>query len=220
MQRGPTPTEQRHTILTDDLQSNYAGLYETRTGFGQHTAVISIDFIDFYTVPSAPFFGQGVVDAVIANIPLYEAARRASVPVVGTTVTATTIIGWMLMRFGVLPGTTGAWGTLPGAAPAMTALADQHGGDARMVAIMQYLRVAGVVGSGSLVAHALASIFMSADPGTATTLQRFVPDQPASHSTIATGVTLAIAVLGSYADRRSRLAAGPFVMPMLLGAAA
>jgi len=73
-------------FLTEDLQSNYAGLYETRTGFGKSAAVISIDFIDFYTVPGAPFYGQGVVDAVIESAPLYAAARNAGIPVIYTNV--------------------------------------------------------------------------------------------------------------------------------------
>ncbi|MBU4610255.1 isochorismatase family protein [Achromobacter sp. GG226] len=73
-------------FLTDDLHSNYAGLFDTRTGFGKSAAVISIDFIDFYTQPGAPFYGKGVVDAVIASAPLYAAAREAGVPVIYTNV--------------------------------------------------------------------------------------------------------------------------------------
>ncbi|MDQ2138251.1 isochorismatase family protein [Alcaligenaceae bacterium A4P071] len=73
-------------FLSEDLKSNYAGLYETRTGFGKSAAVLSIDFIDFYTVPGAPFYGQGVVDAVVQSAPLYAAARTAGIPVIYTNV--------------------------------------------------------------------------------------------------------------------------------------
>ncbi|CAO3433789.1 isochorismatase family protein [Azospirillum doebereinerae] len=71
---------------TDDLKDNYAAVFDNRIGFGRKAAVLSIDFIDFYTQPGAPFFGQGVVDAVIESVPLYAAARRAGLPVIYTKV--------------------------------------------------------------------------------------------------------------------------------------
>ncbi|WP_114859606.1 isochorismatase family protein [Azospirillum brasilense] len=72
--------------VTDELKDNYSGVFQNRIGFGRKAAIISIDFIDFYTQPGAPFFGQGVVDATIASVPLYAAARRAGLPVIYTKV--------------------------------------------------------------------------------------------------------------------------------------
>ncbi len=73
-------------FITNDLQSNYAGLYDTRVGFGKSAAIISIDFIRFYTEPGAAFYGDGVVQAVKQSATLYAAARRAGLPVIYTNV--------------------------------------------------------------------------------------------------------------------------------------
>ncbi len=63
------------------------------------------------------------------------------------------LLGWMISRFKVLPGTTAIWGVAPGAASAMMIMAGEFGADARLVAIMQYLRVVCVAGLASIVAR-------------------------------------------------------------------
>jgi uncharacterized protein len=63
------------------------------------------------------------------------------------------LLGWMISRFKVLPGTTAIWGVAPGAASAMMIMAGEFGADARLVAFMQYLRVVCVAGLASLVAR-------------------------------------------------------------------
>ncbi len=60
---------------------NYRGVFDTTLGFGNRPAVVAVDFVKAYTTPGAPFFGQGVVDAVQHSVPLLEAARAANVPV-------------------------------------------------------------------------------------------------------------------------------------------
>lgn len=67
-------------------EDNYAGVFDNRLGFGERPCIIVIDFIRSYTVPGAPFFGQGVVDAVAATVDLLAAARRAKVPIIYTKV--------------------------------------------------------------------------------------------------------------------------------------
>src|SRR5207237_1146383 len=62
-------------------------------------------------------------------------------------------LGWLLNRRRVLPGTTAIWGLSPGAATAMMVLAEAHGGDPRLVAFMQYLRVICVASLASLIAR-------------------------------------------------------------------
>ena len=63
------------------------------------------------------------------------------------------LLGWLIARFGALPGTTAVWGTAPGAASAMFVMAGAFGADARLVAFMQYLRVVCVAGLASIVAR-------------------------------------------------------------------
>lgn len=67
-------------------ERNYSKVFDTHLGFGSSCAVVVIDFIKAYTTPGAPFFGQGVVDAVQASVGLLAAARAASVPVIYTKV--------------------------------------------------------------------------------------------------------------------------------------
>jgi membrane AbrB-like protein len=61
-------------------------------------------------------------------------------------------LGWILMQRRVFAGNTAVWGLAPGAASAMVLMADAHGADARLVAFMQYARVAVVTSVASFVA--------------------------------------------------------------------
>jgi maleamate amidohydrolase len=65
---------------------NYRGVFDTALGYGKRPAVIVVDFVLAYTTPGAPFYGQGVVDAVAQSVALLNAARAAGVPVVYTQV--------------------------------------------------------------------------------------------------------------------------------------
>lgn len=65
-------------------------------------------------------------------------------------------IGWALSYWKVMPGSTGIWGTTPGAASAMVVMAGIYGADVRLVAFMQYLRVICVAVAASLAAHFFA----------------------------------------------------------------
>ncbi len=65
---------------------NYRGVFDTALGYGERPAVIVVDFVRAYTTPGAPFFGQGVVDAVTHSMPLLDAARDARIPVIYTQV--------------------------------------------------------------------------------------------------------------------------------------
>lgn len=62
-------------------------------------------------------------------------------------------MGWILARKQVLPGTTAVWGCSPGGAAVMTLMSDAHGGDMRLVAVMQYLRVVVVTVAATLVSR-------------------------------------------------------------------
>lgn len=68
-----------------------------------------------------------------------------------TTLGISGLSGWLLVRYSALPGVTGAWGSSPGGASAMVAMAQDYGADVRLVAFMQYLRVLFVAGAAALV---------------------------------------------------------------------
>jgi maleamate amidohydrolase len=65
---------------------NYRGVFDTALGYGKRPAVIVVDFVLAYTTPGAPFYGQGVVDAVTQSVALLDAARAAGIPVIYTQV--------------------------------------------------------------------------------------------------------------------------------------
>ena len=50
------------------------------------------------------------------------------------TLLSSAIVGWLLVRYSSLPGNTGAWGSSPGGAAAMVAMAQDYGADIRLVA--------------------------------------------------------------------------------------
>jgi uncharacterized protein len=107
------------------------------------------------------FAAQGVVGAMIAeNLPLsvfHEAASRWPVFAAGvaSTLIAAATLGWLLARSQSLPGTTAIWGTSPGAATVMTLMSESYGADMRLVAFMQYMRVAVCATTATLVARGL-----------------------------------------------------------------
>ncbi|WP_375454565.1 AbrB family transcriptional regulator [uncultured Methylobacterium sp.] len=129
--------------------------------------------------------------------------------VVGVTVVAGAVVGLVLTRLRVLPGTTAAWGSAPGGAAAMVAMAEEYGSDPRLVAFMQYVRVAAVVLSASVVARLLTDGAAGGPP----------PAAAEDTGVLPVLVTLTVAAVGAGLARRLRLPAGALIGPMLLGAA-
>ena len=86
-----------------------------------------------------------IVGTMIQGWPLFLAA-------VFSVIAASSVIGLLLTRWRVLPGTTAVWGSCPGAASAMTLMAEAFGADVRLVAFMQYLRVVLVTVVASVIA--------------------------------------------------------------------
>lgn len=114
-------------------------------------------------VPSPLFtLAQGVLGCLMAQSlqPSTLAKVAADWPLfLGATtsiIAASAALGWLLMRRQVFPGTTAVWGLAPGAASAMVVMAEAYGADVRLVAFMQYLRVAVVTALAALVAHLAA----------------------------------------------------------------
>ena len=135
--------------------------------------------------------------------------------VIAATIASGAFVGWGLMRLKVLPGNTAAWGSSPGGAAAMTAMAEEYGADVRLVAFMQYLRVFLVVLTASAVSRLLLGEEALAVPAqTPSTLAGWfsAPALPFLE-------TLAVAGVGAALGRRFGVPAGAMLVPMLGGAA-
>lgn len=124
------------------------------------------------------------------------------------TVFAGAILGIILTRLQILPGATAAWGSAPGGAAAMVAMSEAYGSDPRLVAFMQYVRVAAVV----LTASVVARFFVDGSALPAVAAAEPVP-------VLSVLATLGIAALGAGFAMLLRIPAAALVGPMLLGAA-
>jgi membrane AbrB-like protein len=128
---------------------------------------------------------------------------------IGAVIFFAAALGFVLARWKVFPGTTAVWGSSPGAATAMVLMADAFGGDMRLVAVMQYLRVACVGLVASIVARA-----WSASGGAAPAAIDWFPPVAAWPLM----GTLALAVGGAVVGMKSRIPAGPLLLPLFVGA--
>ncbi|MDR7036826.1 membrane AbrB-like protein [Methylobacterium sp. BE186] len=169
------------------------------------------------TLPKAPFqAAQALIGCLVAHAVNAEITGTLLddgfliLLVVLVTVAAGAVVGVILTRMRVLPGTTAAWGSSPGGAAAMVAMAEEYGSDPRLVAFMQYVRVAAVVLSASLVARLLTDAELPAGAAQAAS-----PAAPLG----AVLATLAVAAVGAGVALALRLPAGALVGPMLLGSA-
>jgi membrane AbrB-like protein len=165
--------------------------------------------------PLPPFVvAQGIIGCMIAKMiplsimgdilghwPLFTAG-------VLSVVAACSLIGWLMTRLHMLPGTTALWGMSPGAASVMTIMAESYGADIRLVALMQYLRVVGVAAVASLVAK-LFGVSASHAPAD------IVWFPPVAWLPLAE--TLALAIVGPLLARFLRIPAGAFLVPLVAG---
>lgn len=108
--------------------------------------------------PNAFLAAQGVIGCMIGrSIPLsfvHEIVRDWPIFFVGilSVIVAASLQGLLLTRWRVLPGTTAIWGTSPGASTSMIIMSEPYGGDIRLVAVMQNLRVITVAATATVVA--------------------------------------------------------------------
>ena len=157
---------------------------------------------------------QAVIGCLVARSATTEIAATLRedgliiLAVVGVTVVAGALTGLALTRLRVLPGTTAAWGSSPGGAAAMVAMAEDYGADPRLVAFMQYVRVAAVVLSASLAARLLADV--TGATGAASSGETW--------SWAGVAATCAVAAAGFGLASLLRLPSAPLIGPMLLGA--
>ncbi|MFC0407778.1 AbrB family transcriptional regulator [Roseomonas elaeocarpi] len=168
-------------------------------------------------VPKLPYAaGQGIIGCLIASsitagiLHTFLGAWPVFLGVVLSTLVASSVLGWLMSRWQVLPGTTAVWGSSPGAATAMMLMAEAFGADARLVAFMQYLRVVFV----ALAASILARLWVDTSGAHAEAVHWFPPILPVPFAE-----TLALAFGGAWLGQRLRLPAGSLLLPMVLGAA-
>ena len=129
--------------------------------------------------------------------------------VVTSTVAVSSVLGWLIARSRVIPGSTAVWGLSPGGASVMVLMAEEFGADGRLVAFMQYLRVVCV----AVVAAVIARILV--DPSGAAARQTIW--FPAVHWS-ALAVTVVVAGVGALIGYATRIPAGIMLGPMAVGA--
>lgn len=165
-------------------------------------------------VPQWPFYvSQGVIGCMIARsiTPDLLAELVEDWPLflatIFSVVAMSSLLGLLLARWQVLPGSVAIWGSFPGAASAMMIMADAYGSDIRLVAFMQYLRVMFV----AIFASAVARLWTAGSGGSSTSLVWF-PEivWPGFLATLAV-------ILGSVVLARTlRIPAGPMVVPLFV----
>lgn len=119
-----------------------------------------------------------------------------------------TLLGYVLARLRVLPGTTALWGAFPGAASVMVLMSESHGADMRLVAFMQYLRVVVVAVVASLVARFFGASGASGAGHAAAWL--------APVAWLPLCATLALVALGGLVGARLPMAAAPLLGTLAL----
>lgn len=167
-------------------------------------------------LPFAPYAGaQALVGCLIAGaitpaiLATFGRDWPLFVTVVGSTLALSCLLGWAFGRFHVMPGTTGIWGVLPGGATAMMVMSEAFGADARLVAVMHYMRVVSVATIASLIARFIGH---GGAGGPETVWFAPIHAGPLAE-------TLAIAAGGAWIGWRLRLPAGGLLVPLVLGAA-
>ena len=117
--------------------------------------------------------------------------------------------GVVLARIAGLDVATASLGTVPGGAAGMVAMSNELGGDARLVAFMQYARLVIVILTIALLAR-----FVSPDGEPIMETLRTAEGSPLA---VRYGLAIAVAGSGGWLGIRLRLPAGALVGPMIVG---
>lgn len=73
-------------MVDDELSGSYLSSgFNQRLGFGNHPALVVVDFVDAYLVPSSPLYAN-VEEALDSAERILKQARSASIPVIYTVV--------------------------------------------------------------------------------------------------------------------------------------
>jgi hypothetical protein len=126
--------------------------------------------------------------------------------IVLAVIAASSLLGYLIGKADILPGTTAVWGTSAGAASAMVLMAEAHGADARLVAFMQYLRVVFVATGASI----MAAFVFNIEGGAAQEIVWFPPTD-----WIELAKTVAVALAAAVVGAKVRMPAGTMLLPMI-----
>lgn len=168
-------------------------------------------------VPRSCFLmSQAIVGCLIARY--FEPGQLAMLAkdwpiLVGVTLlifAASFALGYLLMRSGAVPGNAAIWGAAPGGAAPMVILADAYGADARLVAVITYMRVLIVVAVASILLTLVAGAH-SSPAGAGAFWQPVAPG--------ALGTTLLVALGGMALGLALRIPAGPMIGAIVIGTA-
>jgi membrane AbrB-like protein len=167
-------------------------------------------------IPDLPYnIAQGIIGCLVAKVLsleiVYAFMERWPVFLVIVTIIIVSccFLGWTISKLGILPGTTAIWGLLPGAASAMMLMSESFGADARLVALMQYLRVVLVVAIASIIAHLWGHVSVAPAPIIWFSVIHWLPFLE----------TLAIILSGSAIGYIWKPPAGMLLIPLFVGSA-
>ncbi len=170
-------------------------------------------------MPAAMFLaGQSIIGCIIARSLSLSVLRgmmenwMLALGIVLAVIACAFFLGWLLTVKEVLPGTTAIWGAAPGAAMPMVLMSEAYGGDMRLVALMQYMRVMLV----SIIAAVVAWFMGAGLP--APSKAAFLAALTAAIDWPALLMTLALALSSAYLGHLTRFPAGPILLPMFAGA--
>jgi membrane AbrB-like protein len=167
-----------------------------------------------WTIVSQALIGCVVARSLDADVLGFVGGHILAVAfVVLATAVISIVIAIGLVRFGGMDAETAAWGAMPGAAGIMVAFAADYGGDARLVAFMQYVRLIVIIAAASVVTSLMTP---DAGPGTADAAVVALRQAPPGFGQVI--ATLAVAVAGTVLGRVLRIPAGPLLFTAVLGA--
>ncbi len=159
---------------------------------------------------------QGVTGCLIATnlTPVILLSVMVNWPILLLSVSATLLfsfgIGWGIRYFGKVSAETAIWAAMPGMSSAMVIIAYERHADGRVVALVQYIRLAAVVFAVTMVSHLFAA--PSAERGGA----ELFSVMPIAISTLCG--TFALAALGPLAARYlTWLPAAAMMVPLMVG---
>jgi membrane AbrB-like protein len=166
-------------------------------------------------VPRLPYIGaQAFMGCLIASaitpaiLQTFLLEWPIFLGVVFLIIAASSVLGWAMSRWRVMPGTTSVWGSWPGGASAMVVMAAEFGADARLVAFMQYFRVVCVASLASIV----STIFVHNSGTPHPAVQWFPPIHWQAFSE-----TLFLAAACATVGRALRIPSGPMLLTLIVG---
>jgi membrane AbrB-like protein len=173
------------------------------------------------TIGSQAVIGCMIARSLKMSILTFVMGHWSSIAaVIAVTALSSIVVGIGLTMTTRLSGQTAAWGSMPGAAGVMVALATEDGGDPRLVAFMQYVRLIVVLSTASAVSTVLLGIagHPAATPAAAAAAVAAHPANSVDVGPIAAVPTIVLAVLGMVLGRLSRIPAGPLLVTAFIGA--